>query len=131
MLKTQEIRELFTGFFQERGHLIRPSAPLVLPDDATSLFTSAGMQQYMAAYRGEEAPPAPRVTSIQKCNRTNDIEGVGVHNRYATFFEMLGNFSFGDYFKEGAVDFAWEFFHDVLTPPTERLWFTVYSDDDE
>ena len=131
MLKTQEIRELFTGFFQERGHLIRPSAPLVLPDDATSLFTSAGMQPYMAAYRGEEAAPAPRVTTIQKCNRTNDIDGVGVHNRYATFFEMLGNFSFGDYFKEGAVDFAWEFFHDVLNLPTERLWFTVYTDDDE
>lgn len=131
MLKTQQIRELFTGFFQERGHLIRPSAPLVLPDDATSLFTSAGMQPYMAAYRGEEAPPAPRVTTIQKCNRTNDIDGVGIHNRYATFFEMLGNFSFGDYFKEGAVDFAWEFFHDVLNLPTERLWFTVYTDDDE
>lgn len=131
MLKTQEIRELFLNFFQERGHLVRPSAPLVLPDDATSLFTSAGMQPYMAAYRGEEAPPAPRVTSIQKCNRTNDIEGVGIHNRYATFFEMLGNFSFGDYFKEGAIDFAWEFFHDVLKLPTERLWFTVYTDDDE
>lgn len=131
MLKTQEIRELFTGFFQERGHLVRPSAPLVLPDDATSLFTSAGMQPYMAAYRGEEAPPAPRVTTIQKCNRTVDIDGVGIHNRYATFFEMLGNFSFGDYFKEGAIDFAWELFHDVLKLPVERLWFTVYTDDDE
>ncbi|MEI6500130.1 MAG: alanine--tRNA ligase, partial [Armatimonadota bacterium] len=118
-------------FFQERGHLSRPSAPLVLTDDATSLFTSAGMQPYMAAYRGEEAPPAPRVTSIQKCNRTNDIEGVGVHNRYATFFEMLGNFSFGDYFKEGAIDFAWELFNDVLQLPTDRLWFTVFTDDDE
>jgi alanyl-tRNA synthetase len=131
MPSTQEIRDLFTGFFQERGHLVRPSAPLVLPDDATSLFTSAGMQPYMAAYRGEEAPPAPRVASIQKCNRTVDIDGVGVHNRYATFFEMLGNFSFGDYFKEGAIDFAWELFHDVLQLPTERLWFTVYTDDDE
>lgn len=131
MPTTHEIRQLFLGFFEERGHLIRPSAPLVLPDDATSLFTSAGMQPYMAAYRGEEAPPAPRVTSIQKCNRTNDLEGVGVHNRYATFFEMLGNFSFGDYFKEGAIDFAWEFFHDVLKLPTELLWFTVYTDDDE
>ena len=131
MPTVQEIRELFLGFFQERGHLIRPSAPLVLPDDATSLFTSAGMQPYMAAYRGEEAPPAPRVTSIQKCNRTNDIDGVGIHNRYCTFFEMLGNFSFGDYFKEGAVDLAWELFHDVLKLDRERLWFTVHTDDDE
>lgn len=131
MRTVQEIRELFLSFFEQRGHLIMPSAPLVLRDDPTSLFTSAGMQPYMAAYRGEEAPPAPRVASIQKCNRTNDIAGVGVHNRYATFFEMLGNFSFGDYFKEGAIDYAWEFLHEVLQLPRERLWITVYTDDDE
>lgn len=131
MPTVQEIRQLFLGFFEDRGHLIRPSAPLVLRDDPTSLFTSAGMQPYMAAYRGEEAPPAPRVASIQKCNRTVDIDGVGIHNRYCTFFEMLGNFSFGDYFKEEAVDSAWEFFNDVLKLPRERLWFTVYTDDDE
>ncbi|MCE5237247.1 alanine--tRNA ligase [bacterium] len=131
MPTVQEIRQLFLSFFEERGHLVRPSAPLVLRDDPTSLFTSAGMQPYMAAYRGEEAPPAPRVASIQKCNRTVDIEGVGIHNRYCTFFEMLGNFSFGDYFKQEAVDFAWEFFNDVLELPRERLWFTVYTDDDE
>lgn len=131
MLTVQEIRQRFLGFFEERGHLIRPSAPLVLRDDPTSLFTSAGMQPYMAAYRGEEEPPAPRVASIQKCNRTVDIDGVGIHNRYCTFFEMLGNFSFGDYFKAEAVDFAWEFFNDVLKLPRERLWFTVYTDDDE
>jgi alanyl-tRNA synthetase len=131
MPTVQQIRELFLGFFAERGHLIRPSAPLVLPDDATSLFTSAGMQPYMAVYRGEEARPAPRWASIQKCNRTNDIDGVGIHNRYATFFEMLGNFALGDYFKEGAIDFAWELFNDVLKLPRERLWFTVYTDDDE
>ncbi|MBU0608703.1 MAG: alanine--tRNA ligase [Armatimonadetes bacterium] len=131
MPTVQEIRQLFLSFFEDRGHLVRPSAPLVLRDDATSLFTSAGMQPYMAAYRGEEAPPAPRVVSIQKCNRTVDIDGVGIHNRYCTFFEMLGNFSFGDYFKAEAVDFAWELFNDVLQLPRERLWFTVFTDDDE
>jgi len=131
MPTVQEIRQLFLGFFEERGHLVRPSAPLVLRDDATSLFTSAGMQPYMAVYRGEEARPAPRWTSIQKCSRTNDIDGVGIHNRYATFFEMLGNFALGDYFKEGAIDFAWELFNDVLKLPRERLWFTVFTDDDE
>ncbi|HEY3397394.1 MAG TPA: alanine--tRNA ligase [Armatimonadota bacterium] len=130
-MTTQELRETFLNFFAERGHLVRPSAPLVLHDDPTSFFTSAGMQPYMAAFRGLEEPPAPRVTSIQKCTRTGDLEGVGVFNRYHTFFEMLGNFSFGDYFKEGAIDFAWEFFHDVLQLPTESLWFTVFTTDDE
>ncbi|MFP3903378.1 MAG: alanine--tRNA ligase [Armatimonadota bacterium] len=122
---------MFLDFFKQHGHIIQPSAPLVLHDDPTSLFTSAGMQPYMAAFRGEEDPPAPRVTSIQKCLRTNDIEGVGHHNRYATFFEMLGNFSFGDYFKQGAIDLAWEFCHDLLELPVEDLWITVYLDDDE
>ncbi len=130
-MTTQEIRSLFLSFFRDRGHLVRPSAPLVLHDDPTSLFTSAGMQPYMAAYRGEEAPPGPRWCSIQKCCRTVDIDSVGIHNRYATFFEMLGNFALGDYFKEGAIDLAWELFHDVLQLDTERLWFTVYTDDDE
>ncbi len=130
-MTVQDLRNTFINFFTERGHLLRPSAPLVLHDDPTSFFTSAGMQPYMAAFRGLESPPAPRVVSIQKCTRTGDIEGVGVFNRYHTFFEMLGNFSFGDYFKEGAIDFAWEFFHDVLALPTEALWFTVFTDDDE
>ena len=130
-MTTQEIRQLFLDFFTSRDHLHTPSAPLVLHDDPTSLFTSAGMQPFMGAFRGEETPPAARVTSVQKCCRTNDIEGVGFHNRYATFFEMLGNFSFGDYFKEGAIDLAWELFNDVLKLERERLWFTVYTDDDE
>lgn len=130
-MTTQDIRSLFLSFFRDRGHLVRPSAPLVLHDDPTSLFTSAGMQPYMAAYRGEEKPPGPRWCSIQKCCRTVDIDSVGIHNRYATFFEMLGNFALGDYFKEGAIDFAWEFFHDVLGLDTARLWFTVFTDDDE
>ena len=130
-MTVQQLRETFLNFFAERGHLIRPSAPLVLHDDPTSFFTSAGMQPYMAAFRGLEPAPAPRVVSIQKCTRTGDIEGVGLFNRYHTFFEMLGNFSFGDYFKQGAIDFAWEFFSDVLQLPTENLWFTVFTTDDE
>ncbi len=131
VLTTQQLRELFLSFFEERGHLVRPSAPLVLHDDPTSFFTSAGMQPYMAAFRGEEEPPAPRVVSIQKCTRTGDIEGVGYQNRYHTFFEMLGNFSFGDYFKKGGIEFAWEFVSDVLELPLEQLWFTVFTEDDE
>ncbi len=130
-MTTQQLRELFLNFFADRGHLVRPSAPLVLHDDPTSFFTSAGMQPYMAAFRGEEEPPAPRVVSIQKITRTGDIELVGYQNRYHTFFEMLGNFSFGDYFKQGAIELAWEFVTEVLQLPIERLWFTVFTDDDE
>ncbi len=130
-MTTQQLRELFLNFFEDRNHLVRPSAPLVLHDDPTSFFTSAGMQPYMAAFRGEEEPPAPRVASIQKCTRTGDIELVGYRNRYHTFFEMLGNFSFGDYFKQGAIELAWEFVTEVLQLPRERLWFTVYWEDDE
>jgi alanyl-tRNA synthetase len=130
-MTTQELRQSFIDFFVAHDHLPRPSAPLVLQNDPTSFFTSAGMQPYMAAFRGDEEPPAPRVVSIQKCARTGDIENVGVFNRYHTFFEMLGNFSFGDYFKAGAIDLAWEYVHEVLQLPTEDLWFTVYTSDDE
>ena len=130
-MTTQQLRELFVQYFVDRGHLAQPSAPLVLHDDPTSLFTSAGMQPYMSAFRGETKPPASKVTSIQRCLRTNDIEGVGFHNRYATFFEMLGNFSFGDYFKEGAIEMAWDLMTNVLRLPTEHLYVTVYTDDDE
>ena len=130
-MTVHELRKLFIDFFEQRAHRVRPSAPLVLADDPTSFFTSAGMQPYMAAFRGEEAPPAPTAVSIQKCVRTGDIEHVGYVNRYHTFFEMLGNFSFGDYFKQGAIEYAWEFVNDVLQLPRERLWFTVYTEDDE
>lgn len=127
----QQLRETFLGYFEERGHLVRPSAPLVLHDDPTSLFTSAGVQPYMDAFRGLSRPPAPRVTSCQKCLRTGDIDDVGRFNRYHTFFEMLGNFSFGDYFKQGAIDLAWEFLTEVVRMPTEPLWITVFEEDDE
>ncbi len=130
-MTTQQLRELFLDFFEERGHLVQPSAPLLVHDDPTTFFTIAGMQPYMAAFRGEEEPPAPRVVSIQKITRAGDIELVGYQNRYLTFFEMPGNFSFGDYFKKGAIELAWEFVTEVLQLPLERLWFTVFTDDDE
>ena len=131
IMTVQELRDLFISYFAERGHLVQPSAPLVLRDDPTSLFTSAGMQPYMAAFRGEEEPPAPCAVSIQKILRTNDIEGVGFHNRYCTFFEMMGNFSFSDYLKEGAIELAWDFVTNVLRLPQEDLYVTVHTDDDE
>ncbi len=131
MTTIQQLRDTFTGFFADRGHLLRPSAPLVLHDDPTSLFTSAGVQPYIAAFRGERRPPAPRAVSVQKCLRTGDIEDVGRFNRYHTFFEMLGNFSFGDYFKQEAIDFAWEFITQVVGIDKTRLFVTVFETDDE
>ncbi len=131
-MTVQQLREAFTDFFRGKDHLIMPSAPLVL-DDPTTLFTSAGMQPYIAAFRGEEAPPAPRVASIQKCARTGDLENVGRYNRYHTFFEMLGNFSFGDYFKKEAIEWAWEFVTDpnwMGLDPAD-LWITIFETDDE
>ncbi|MDD4457355.1 MAG: alanine--tRNA ligase, partial [Syntrophotalea acetylenica] len=101
------------------------------PTDETTLFTSAGMQLLVPWFRGIVPPTHPRVATCQKCFRADDINEVGRTPRHMTFFEMLGNFSFSDYFKEGAIEFAWELFHDVLKLPTERLWFTVYTDDDE
>ncbi len=129
-MKTRDLRLAFLRYFEERGHLIRPSAPLVL-DDPTTFFTSAGVQPYVPAFRGEEPPPAPRVASCQKCARMGDLEGVGRKARYHTFFEMLGNFSFGDYFKEGAIEYAWEFLTQTLGLPAEPLWVTVFETDDE
>jgi len=130
-MTTQQLREMFLEFFEKRGHLAVPSAPLVLHDDPTSLFTSAGMQPFMAAFRGEADPPGPRVVSIQKCLRTRDIDDVGRHNRYCTFFEMLGNFSFGDYQKEGAIEFGWDFITNVMKLPVDDLYVTVFEQDDE
>lgn len=131
-MRVQELREAFLNYFRGRDHLVMPSAPLVL-DDPTTLFTSAGMQPYIRAFRGEEAPPAPRVASIQKCARTGDLDNVGRFNRYHTFFEMLGNFSFGDYFKKEAIEWAWEFTTDSswmgLNPAD--LWITIFETDDE
>jgi len=127
---SDDLREQFLRFFGERGHLKRDSAPLVPIGDPTLLFTSAGMVPFKPYFMGREAAPAPRMVSVQRCFRTTDIDEVGdiSHN---TFFEMLGNFSVGDYFKEQAIPWAWELITRVYGIPKERLWNTVYTDDDE
>lgn len=134
-MESAEIRRRWLRFFEERGHTVVPSASLIA-DDPTLLLVPAGMVPFKPYFLGEATPPAPRATSVQKCVRTPDIEEVGKTTRHGTFFQMCGNFSFGDYFKEGAITYAWE----LLTTPQdqggygldpERLWITVYLDDDE
>ncbi len=130
-----DIRAAFLEYFREKGHRIVESAPLV-PDDPTLLFTNAGMVPFKRIFTGEvPAPTPPRAASSQTCIRAggkhNDLENVGYTNRHHTFFEMLGNFSFGDYFKEEAIAYAWEFVTEVLELPRERLWVTVHTSDDE
>ena len=128
------LRRAFTGFFEKRGHTVLPSASLV-PTDPDLLFTIAGMVPFKPAFLGEEAPPAKRATTIQKCLRAggkhNDLEAIGTTSRHLTFFEMLGNFSFGDYFKELAIPFAWECSTQALGFDPERIWVTVHHSDDE
>jgi alanyl-tRNA synthetase len=127
-----ELRRAFVEFFTERGHAHVPSAS-VIPVDRTLLFTVAGMVPFKPFFTGEETPPYPRAVSVQKCVRAggkhNDLDDIGRTNRHFSFFEMLGNFSFGDYFKPEAIQFAWDFYTDVLD--LDRLWVTVYEDDDE
>jgi alanyl-tRNA synthetase len=129
-MKASELRRRYLRFFGERDHSILPSSPLV-PNDPTLLFTSAGMVQFKDIFWGRTAPSIPRATTCQKCFRTTDIENVGRTAFHNTFFEMLGNFSFGDYFKEGAIRLAWEFLVDELGLPADRLSVSVYRDDDE
>lgn len=127
---SDEIRQTFLQFFKDRGHLHLPSWPLVPIGDPTSLFTSAGMQQFKRHFMGEEPPPGPRVATVQRCFRTTDIEEVGDLS-HCTAFEMLGNFSFGDYFKRGAIEMAWELLTGVYQIPPERLHITIFLDDDD
>ena len=124
------LREAFTRFFVERGHASVPSASLI-PHDPSVLFTIAGMVPFKPFFLGDEQPPWPRATSVQKCFRTVDIDIIGTTLRHCTFFEMLGNFSFGDYFKSGAIPFAWELVTEVLGIDGDRLWVTVHDSDDE
>ena len=125
-----DLRATFIRFFTERGHVAVPSASLI-PHDPSVLFTIAGMVPFKPFFVGDEVPPWPRATSVQKCFRTVDIDVVGTTLRHCTFFEMLGNFSFGDYFKSDAIPFAWELITEVLGIEGERLWITVHESDDE
>src|SRR5580704_2157744 len=124
------LRAAFTRFFADRGHAIVPSASLI-PHDPSVLFTIAGMVPFKPYFVGEEPAPWPRATSIQKCFRTPDIEIIGTDTYHNTFFEMLGNFSFGDYFKADAIPMAWELLTEVFGFDGDRLWVTVHDDDDE
>ncbi len=134
-MTASEIRRKFLEFFEQNGHEIRPSSPLVPKDDPTLMFTNAGMVQFKKVFLGEESLGIKRATTSQKCLRVsgkhNDLEEVGRTARHHTFFEMLGNFSFGDYFKRDAIDFAWRLFTEVFGLPKDRLWATVHYSDDE
>ena len=134
-MNASEIREKFLRFFESKGHTIVASSPLVPANDPTLLFTNSGMVQFKDVFLGREQRPYKRATSSQRSVRAggkhNDLENVGYTARHHTFFEMLGNFSFGDYFKRDAIHFAWELLTQVYQLPAERLWVTVYQEDDE
>lgn len=126
-----EIREKFLNFFKDRGHLMLPSASLIPQDDPTLLIIGAGMAPFKPFFTGKMKPPSPRITTCQKCVRTGDIENVGRTARHHTYFEMLGNFSFGDYFKKEVIPWSWEFITKELGIPAEKLWITIHTEDDE
>ena len=135
MTSSNDIRAGFLDYFKQRGHEVAPSSSLVPANDPTLLFTNAGMVQFKEAFLGGEQRACPRAATAQRCLRAggkhNDLENVGRTARHHTFFEMLGNFSFGDYFKEEAIRYAWDFLRRELALPEEKLWVTVYQDDDE
>ncbi len=134
-MKSSEIRKAFLGFFEQHGHEVVESSPLVPANDPTLLFTNAGMVQFKDVFLGQERRNYSRATTVQRCLRAggkhNDLENVGYTARHHTFFEMLGNFSFGDYFKREAIQYAWDFLTNTLGLPEERLWVTVYEEDPE
>jgi len=130
-MQSSTIRDLFLDYFRSKEHLIMPSFPLIPQNDPTLLLIGAGMAPLKPYFTGEKKPPHPRVVTCQKCVRTPDIERVGYTGRHATFFEMLGNFSFGDYFKEEAIAWAWDLVLNGFRLPVERLWVSIYQDDDE
>ena len=126
-----ELRKMYLDFFESKGHLAMPSFSLVPQNDNSLLLINAGMAPLKPYFTGQEIPPRTRVTTCQKCIRTGDIENVGKTARHGTFFEMLGNFSFGDYFKTEAIHWSWEFLTKVLEIPEDRLYPSVYLEDDE
>ena len=126
-----EIRTRFLKFFQDRGHLMLPSASLIPQDDPTLLLIGAGMAPFKPFFTGKMKPPSPRITTCQKCVRTGDIENVGRTARHHTYFEMLGDFSFGDYFKKDIIPWSWEFLTKELELPADKLWITIHTEDDE
>jgi alanyl-tRNA synthetase len=134
-MKASEIRSTFLKFFESKGHTVVPSSPVVPGDDPTLLFTNAGMNQFKDVFLGFDKRPYVRAATAQKCIRAggkhNDLENVGYTARHHTFFEMLGNFSFGDYFKRDALRYAWELLTEVYKLPKDKLWATVYAEDDE
>ncbi len=129
-MEAAQLRSIFLDYFASKGHTVVPSASLI-PHDPTLLFTVAGMVPFKPYFSGEEIPPYARAVSVQKCFRASDIENIGVTQRHLTFFEMLGNFSFGDYFKEGAISFAWQLITEGFGMDPDRLWVTVHISDDE
>ncbi len=135
MTTSAELRDQFLKYFESKGHAIVPSSPLVPGNDPTLLFTNAGMVQFKDVFLGTDKRSYKTATTSQRCVRAggkhNDLENVGYTARHHTFFEMLGNFSFGDYFKKEAIHYAWDFLTDVIGLPAEKLWVTVYADDDE
>ena len=126
-----ELRKMYLDFFESKGHLVMKSFSLIPQNDKSLLLINAGMAPLKPYFTGQEIPPRRRVTTCQKCIRTGDIENVGKTARHGTFFEMLGNFSFGDYFKHEAIAWSWEFLTKILEIPADRLYPSVYQDDDE
>ncbi len=131
MLTVMDLRKSFIDFFRNEGHRIVPSSPLIPKDDPTLLFTTAGMVQFKPMFAGTVDLEYTRAASVQKCLRTSDLENVGKTKRHLTFFEMLGNFSFGDYFKKEAIQFSWDYSTQVIKFSPERIWVSIYQDDDE
>jgi len=130
-MSLNEIRESYLKFFESKDHLRLESFPLVPKNDKSLLLINAGMAPLKPYFTGLQTPPSKRVTTCQKCIRTGDIENVGRTSRHGTFFEMLGNFSFGDYFKEEIIPWAWEYVTEVLGIPKEKLYVTIQLEDDE